>query len=177
MKLTEKEKQLISGALLAQMTNISESIKSIAHTGDKSLTDLLTEHRKELAALNSKICEAMREDESESGEATQMKIRDMFTASFYEKYGDVDIYNDVTDDMASAFCGMELTAEGREHFKIVLGVPVEIVSNRYGHDVICKIDDMGDAWEMDWREIAKLFDAAAGYCGVDDYETWFKEIK
>ena len=127
MKLTEKEKQLISGALLAQMANISESIKSIAHTGDKSLTDLLTEHRKELAALNSKICEAMREDESESGEATQEYSGD----SYFEICAETDGNIQQLDDSWVADCAKRLADEWVEFYKAKTDKPERIVVYEY----------------------------------------------
>ena len=133
MKLTEKEKQLISGALLAQMANISESIKSIAHTGDKSLTDLLTEHRKELAALNSKICEAMREDESESGEAAQEYIGDSYFEICAETDGNIQQLDNAWDEDHAKRQADDLA----DFFKAKTDKPDRIVVYEYKDTGIC----------------------------------------
>lgn len=56
---TNSELQTISGALLAQMINISTAIEKVAQTADKSLTGALEQHRRELQKLNSKVCGMM----------------------------------------------------------------------------------------------------------------------
>lgn len=56
---TNSELQAISGALLAQMINISTAIEKVAQTADESLTGALEQHRRELQNLHSKVCGMM----------------------------------------------------------------------------------------------------------------------
>ena len=111
-----------------------------------------------------------------------MTIKDMFTKEFFDKYGDVDVYNDVTDEQAPAFSGMLLTPEGLEHYKDVLELEVEVVEDTmydapYNY-VIVKVDDPYEPhlWHKYWGLAAELFNDAAGYCAWDDYEKYFIEI-
>jgi hypothetical protein len=60
-RFTEREKELIAGALLAQMINVSKSTENIAQTGDKGLTEALQAHAAELRALHDKVCGMMTE--------------------------------------------------------------------------------------------------------------------
>lgn len=103
-----------------------------------------------------------------------MTILDMFTAEFNEKYGDVDIYNDVTDEWAPAFCGLGLTEEGKARFADVLGVKIHLANNG---TVECELDALGDEWEGSWNEIVLLFEAAAGYVDEETYNKWFVDLE
>lgn len=106
-----------------------------------------------------------------------IKIRDMFVKDFNDKYGDIDIVNDVTDDYSFAFCGgVELTEAGAEHFKDILDDEITM----YGTDYIVGcvlIDKYGDNWEEHWNKIDNLFAAAAGYVSESEYNKYFKEVE
>lgn len=107
-----------------------------------------------------------------------MTIKDMFTREFAEKYCDVDIYNDVTDGGAPAFCGALLTPEGERVFKDVLDLEVEFLPDNglFCNRVIVKVDDPDDhVWQKYWGMAKELFYAAAGYCDDTDYDRWFKD--
>ena len=102
-----------------------------------------------------------------------MTIKEMLTEEFAEQYGDLDIYNDVTDSMAPCFCGpIELTDEGKEYFKNVLELDIEV--NDCCAAVL--VDDYGDSWSRAWGEAREFFSAAAGYCSESNYKRWFKEV-
>ena len=113
-----------------------------------------------------------------------MIIKDMFTKEFFAKYGDVDVYNDVTDEQAPAFSGQELTPEGLEHYKEVLELEVEIHEDTWRDGspynyVIVKVDDCvcgSNLWHKYWGMANELFCDAAGYCTVEEYERYFREI-
>jgi len=108
-----------------------------------------------------------------------MKVRDMFTHEFVEKYGDVDVCNDVTDDMAPAFCGpLLLTEAGEERFGNVLDLKVEMIETQYFYAEV-KIEDLCGCEEDEletWDQVVSLFSAAAGYCADDLWSKWFKEV-
>lgn len=58
---TEHEKQLISGALIAQIGNVSNAMTMIGDTADTSLIESMGKHLSELQELNGKICKCMNE--------------------------------------------------------------------------------------------------------------------
>lgn len=63
MQFTEHEKRLISGAILAQMANISKAMENVGYTGDGELIDGLYKHNRELKELNSKVCSMMDDED------------------------------------------------------------------------------------------------------------------
>ena len=85
---------------------------------------------------------------------------------------DIDVYDDVCEELAIAFCGpMELTDEGKKEFAEALDYEVELE----GSYVTVKVDDPEDkVWKRKLRKAKKLFEGMAGYCSVDDYDRWFK---
>lgn len=110
-----------------------------------------------------------------SKSVTVMTIRDMFKKGFAEKYGDVDIINDVTDEFSSAFCGdIEFTEAGVEKYKDILDDEIEIDTEREKGCVL--IDKYGDDWECHWDKINELFGDAAGYIADSEYKRLFREV-
>lgn len=103
-----------------------------------------------------------------------MTLKDLFTdKSIWGKYGDMDVYNDCIDDMASAWCGTQMTKAGLEHYgDDLLSTEIEIDETCCGCSIECKIDDCPD-YSKRWRKIKALFDEAAGYLGVEEYDMWF----
>lgn len=101
-----------------------------------------------------------------------MTVRDLIRQEI-----DVDVYDDVCEELAIAFCGpLELTAEGEKEFSEVLDYPVLL------HDAggcmigIIRIDDPDNAvWEARLEKAKRFFCGAAGYCACSDYDRWFKE--
>lgn len=113
-----------------------------------------------------------------------MTLKDLFTDNrIWNKYGDMDVYNDCIDDMANAWCGTLLTKEGIKHFNSILDTyeplldtEIEIITGRYGFDIEAKIDQCPD-YDKRWNAIRYLFECASGYCSCEDYDTWFVEAE
>ena len=100
---------------------------------------------------------------------TKMKVRDFIKMDI-----DIDVYDDVCEELAIAFCGaLELTDAGKEHFAEVLDYDMVVYEDGEYSVAICCVD--GDKWKRRLRKAEEFFDSAAGYCAVSDYERWFKE--
>lgn len=92
---------------------------------------------------------------------------------------DIDIYDDVCEELAIAFCGaVELTPEGSKEFSEVLRYDVEIVRDRYGEPycAVVHVDDRDGVWQEKLKNAKHLFYSLAGYCAYDDYDKWFIEL-
>lgn len=94
-----------------------------------------------------------------------MKVRDLMKQEI-----DIDVYDNVCEELAIAFCGpMILTEEGEEQFADVLDYDCEI------HDDCVIVDiDYAD-WKRRLRKACRFFFSLAGYCDCDDYDRWFIE--
>lgn len=123
---------------------------------------------------NSALIKVMYELEEAFKKGDGMKIADMFTQGWFDEHGGVDIINDVTDEWAPAFCGLELTEDGKARFSDVLGVKIHLANNS---TVECELDALGDEWERAWNEIVLLFEAAAGYVDEETYNKWFVDLE
>ena len=100
---------------------------------------------------------------------TKHTIRDLLLMDV-----DIDVYDNVCESLAIAFCGpMNLTEEGEEHFKDVLDLPVSIYTD--DNVAIIDVDDSEGVWQKKLKGAKELFYALAGYCSVTDYDTWFIE--
>lgn len=98
-----------------------------------------------------------------------MKVRDLISQEI-----DIDVYDDVCDALAIAFCGpLKLTPEGEAKFSEVMDYDVELYGD---HAVVCVDDDDPTVWKRQLRRAKGFFEAAAGYCPADDYDRWFKEV-
>lgn len=107
-----------------------------------------------------------------------MMVKDIFAPEFHKKCGDVDVYNDVTDDIAPAFCGgIALTEYGQKRFAKALDTEIEVKNDEDYIYIVCLLDKPEDAWEECWDNILKLFRCAAGYCSVDEYGKLFIEVE
>lgn len=111
-----------------------------------------------------------------------MKIKDLKALN-----GCWDVYGNIADEIAVAFenDGKEwLSDEGKEHFKDVLEIGVEI----YKDIIFIKTDEVipsaeADKYEWDGYEsyhptaqkLSDLFWGYAGYCSEEDYAKWFIE--
>lgn len=110
----------------------------------------------------------------------QLKVIDMFERDFWRNNGDVDVYNDVTDEQTAAYCGqVKLTEKAKQKFERALNCDIDVVCSNitpmYNY-VIVHVDCFGDDWETVWNEIDDLFNAAAGYCTEDEYDELFEEV-
>ena len=90
---------------------------------------------------------------------------------------DIDVYDDVCEELGIAFCGpLELTEEGKKKFAEVLDYELTLVPHSYGGfpAYIVHVDDPDDnVWEDRLAKAKEFFEAAAGYCSEDDFESWF----
>ena len=85
---------------------------------------------------------------------------------------DIDVYDDVCEELAVAFCGpVKLTDEGIKRFGGCLDYPVAF----YPYDGFCivKVDDEEGVWQKKLKLVKDLFDSMAGYCKASDYDKWF----
>ena len=103
------------------------------------------------------------------GENT-MKVKDLLPMEI-----DVDVYDDVCEELAIAFCGpIKLTTKGELYFAEVLEYEIDFIKDKlYGDTVIVHVDS--DDWEIRLGKATELFHAMAGYCSVSDYERWFTD--
>lgn len=90
---------------------------------------------------------------------------------------DIDVYDDVCEELAIAFCGpCKLTKEGKKEFAEVMNYEIELYSCGGPQVVIVKVDDPDEAvWQARLEKAKTFFDAAAGYCACSDYDRWFKD--
>ena len=99
-----------------------------------------------------------------------MKVKDLLKMDI-----DIDVYDDVCEELAIAFCGAyDLTDEAKEHFAEALEYDCEIMNGLDGRAeiVIVHADSMKQV-----RKARELFESLAGYCASDDYDRWFKEVE
>lgn len=84
---------------------------------------------------------------------------------------DIDVFDDVCDALAIAFCGpANLTEDGYQHFSEVLEYEISI---RNGVAIV-HVDAEEGEWQRRLSVAKEFFDAAAGYCSDKDYRRWFK---
>lgn len=94
------------------------------------------------------------------------------------KFGeDIDVYDDVCEALAIAFCGpLELTEEGKNHFADVLDYDIELdFSGSIYTAAVCVDGDDGDGWKLRLKKAREFFYSAAGYCKDSDWDKWFVE--
>ena len=88
---------------------------------------------------------------------------------------DIDVYDDVCEELAIAFCGPQpLTPEGEKEFAEIMDYEIQINPCSYGGlpaAILC-IDGLED-WVDRLRKAKIFFLCAAGYCACDDYDKWF----
>lgn len=103
-----------------------------------------------------------------------MKLKDILTKEMYEKYGDMDVYNDWTDDIAPAWCGTLLTEYGATVYPALELEACVVDNSDDDHYILVFINDLPDGEdERAWDEVVALFDDMAGYIGESDYKKRF----
>ena len=103
---------------------------------------------------------------AQRGEGQGMKVKDLLKQEI-----DIDVYDDVCDELAIAFCGpVELTDEGEEVFADVLDYEITL----HNDVAIVGVDDDDGIWQKKLKKAKKLFYGMAGYCSIDNYRLWFK---
>jgi len=99
-------------------------------------------------------------------ENNNMKIRDLIALDI-----DIDIYNDVTDEVAPAFCGaMYITDDGIAEFADILDISGTLDKENQSFTVL--VDRFPD-WENRWNSVKNFFTCAAGYCDSEKWDKWF----
>ena len=103
-----------------------------------------------------------------------MKVKELLKMDI-----DIDVYDDVCEELAIAFCGAyELTDEAKKHFAEALEYDVELHNNGAYIVGIVHVDDPDEkVWEHKLGMACELFYSLAGYCASDDYDKWFKEVE
>lgn len=98
-----------------------------------------------------------------------MKVRDLLNMEI-----DVDVYDNVCEELAIAFCGpVTLTDEGREQFKDALDLDVKAI-NAYG--ITIDVDDEDESiFEKKLKSAKAFFWSAAGFCADSDFKKWFAD--
>ena len=106
-----------------------------------------------------------------------MKLKDILTKEVWNKYGDMDVTNDVVDEFFPAWCGNVLTEEGKEEWADALELEAEIVPVHKDYAFIhIKIDDPDEkVWKANRREAKGLFESLCGYCSEEEYNRWFTD--
>ena len=102
-----------------------------------------------------------------------MKVRELLKMDI-----DIDVYDNVTEELAVAFCGpMELTEAGIRRFGEVLDYYAELTNKGSYIYAIVAVDDPEDedGWERKLELAKGLFEGMAGLCSATDYELWFKD--
>ena len=97
-----------------------------------------------------------------------MKVKDMIKMEI-----DVDVYDNVCEELAVAFCGgdVRLTDEGKREFADVLEYDVDLDLDNY----VAVVDiDRGD-WRKRLSRAQALFYSLAGFCSSTDYDRWFTD--
>ena len=102
-----------------------------------------------------------------------MKLKDILTTETWDKFGDMDVYNDVTDSEYPAWCGTIFTKEGREHFAEALELEADI-RVVWGYPSIVVLTD-GENWKHNNALVRDLFDDMGGFCTEEEYERWFTD--
>ena len=99
-----------------------------------------------------------------------MKVRD-----FIKMNADIDVYDDVCEELAIAFCGpMGLTEEGEKHFAEVLDYEMKLdLSGSLWTAVVCVDSEDDKTWRRKLRKAKEFFYDLAGYCAEEDYCKWF----
>lgn len=108
-------------------------------------------------------------------ECKNMAIKKMKVKEFIKMDVDVDVYDNITEELAIAFCGaVELTEDGKFYFEIALNLDVEL--DEENGIAIVDVDDefFEDLWKFKLEKAEEFFYSAAGYCTEEKYNQYFK---
>ncbi len=89
----------------------------------------------------------------------------------YDGSADIDVYDDYVSELGIAYCGAQVTEEGKKHFADALSLLIE--EER-------KPGEVPTAWVhvttgKELKAAIEFFNAAAGYCSDENYKKWFYE--
>lgn len=112
----------------------------------------------------------------------KLTVRDLMRVLY-----DVDVYDDVCESLAIAFCNPfdddeqhdwseYLTERGMKQFADVLDYPMELFEGCVGGFAyaIVKVDDDDNVWRARLIRAKRFFESAAGYCSCEDHDKWFR---
>ena len=100
-----------------------------------------------------------------------MKVKDLIAQEVC-----IDVYDNVCEELGIAFDGpLVLTDAGMQKFSEVLYYEVSLVNSGPYMNAIVDVDGPEGVWQKRLRKAKRFFDAAAGYCTVEEYEAWFAE--
>lgn len=100
----------------------------------------------------------------------KMKVKDLIKMDV-----DVDVYDNVCEELAIAFCGAcELTDEGIAYNEVALNLDVEL-DEENGIAIVDVNDEFfPDLWEFKLKKAKEFFYSAAGWCSEEKYNRYFK---
>ena len=79
---------------------------------------------------------------------------------------DMDVFSDYADDLIPAYCGTQLTEKGKERYRSVLALEVEVVNG----EIWVKVEN-----GREHNSVIKFFSDAAGYISEDEYDEYFRD--
>ena len=99
-----------------------------------------------------------------------MKIKELLGMNI-----DVDVCDNVCEELSIAFIGpVYLTEAGKQKFADVLEFDVHFGEDEESDIVTVDVDDKDEAvFERKLASAKKLFDSAAGWCTMDEWNEWF----
>lgn len=98
-----------------------------------------------------------------------MKVKD-----FIKIEQDVDVFDNVCEELAIAFCGaIKLTKEGKKKFADVLEYDIDVRKSFLADVAVIDIDY--DDWKDRLKKAKEFFYSVAGYCSEENYDKWFIE--
>lgn len=98
-----------------------------------------------------------------------MKVKDLIKMEV-----DVDVYDNVCEELAIAFCGsVELTEHGKFYFEIALNLDVELDEENGIAIVDVEDEFFPDLWKFNLKQAEEFFYACAGYCSDKKYNEYF----
>ena len=99
-----------------------------------------------------------------------MKVKD-----FIKIEQDVDVFDNVCEELAIAFCGaIKLTKEGKKKFADVLEYDIDVRKSFLADVAVIDIDY--DDWKDRLKKAKEFFYSVAGYCSEENYDKWFVEV-
>lgn len=99
-----------------------------------------------------------------------MKVKD-----FIKIEQDVDVFDNVCEELAIAFCGaIKLTKEGKKKFADVLEYDIDVRKSFLADVAVIDIDY--DDWKDRLKKAKEFFYSVAGYCSEENYDKWFIEV-
>lgn len=99
-----------------------------------------------------------------------MKVKDLLAAR-----RDVDVFDNYTEDLAVAYCGAQLTEEGRVEYADVLELEFEYVGDDAAVALVMVDNDIDSEMVVrkKLRKAMDMFYGMAGYCSQEKFDKYF----